>query len=82
MNATFQISLILIAYLSGSIPFGYLFTRKFTGKDIRGFGSGNIGSTNVRRVAGAKVASMTQLCDMLKGLLPVGAILLVQYTKC
>lgn len=81
MNAVFQISLILIAYLSGSIPFGYLFTRKFTGKDIRELGSGNIGSTNVRRVAGAKVALLTQLCDMLKGLLPVGAILLVQNTE-
>ena len=44
-------------------------------------GSGNIGSTNVKRVAGSKVALITQLCDMLKGLLPVGTILWLQYSN-
>ena len=81
MNTAVQISLIVLSYLLGSIPFGYLFTRKFTGKNIREHGSGNIGSTNVKRVAGSKVALITQLCDMLKGLLPVGAILLLKYFK-
>lgn len=38
-------------------------------------GSGNVGSTNVRRVAGKKVAIVTQLLDMLKGLLPVALFL-------
>lgn len=82
MNTAFQILLVLSAYFSGSIPFGYIFTRKFTGKNIRELGSGNIGSTNVRRVAGAKVALLTQLCDMFKGLLPVGIVLLLQHMKC
>jgi len=81
MKPSLDIVLILLAYLLGSIPFGYLFTRKITGKDIREQGSGNIGSTNVRRVAGAKVALLTQLCDMLKGLLPVSFILVVNYYK-
>jgi len=81
MNTTVQISLIVLSYLLGSIPFGYLFTLKFTGKNIRKLGSGNIGSTNVKRVAGSKVALITQLSDMLKGLLPVGAILLLNYSK-
>ena len=81
MKPAVEISLIVLTYLLGSIPFGYLFTRRFTGKNIREQGSGNIGSTNVKRVAGAKVALLTQLCDMLKGLLPVGAILFLEYNK-
>ena len=43
---------ILIAYLLGAIPFGYLLTRFTTGKDVRSEGSGNIGATNVLRTAG------------------------------
>ena len=77
-----EISLIVLTYLLGSVPFGYVFTRRFTGKNIREQGSGNIGSTNVRRVAGPKAALFTQLCDMLKGLLPVTGILLALYAKC
>jgi len=71
MRIEFEILFILIAYLLGAIPFGYIFTKKLTGKNIREMGSGNIGSTNVRRIAGPKVGLMTQLSDMLKGLLPV-----------
>lgn len=81
MTTTIEISLIVLTYLVGSIPFGYYFAKKFAGINIREHGSGNIGSTNVKRVAGSKVALITQLCDMLKGLLPVGAILLLQYSN-
>jgi len=81
MRIEFEILLILIAYLLGSIPFGYIFTKKLTGKNIREMGSGNIGSTNVRRIAGPKVGLMTQLSDMLKGLFPVSVILLLQSGK-
>lgn len=63
--------LILTAYLMGSIPFGYILTYKYTGQNIRNLGSGNIGSTNVKRVAGRKISIYTQLLDMLKGLIPV-----------
>ncbi len=69
-----EILLILAAYIIGSIPFGYIFTRKFTGKSILDFGSGNIGSTNVGRIAGKKIAVLTQACDMSKGLLPVALV--------
>lgn len=62
---------ILGAYLLGSIPFGYLFTLHATGLNILEHGSGNIGSTNVKRVGGKKVAFYTQLCDMAKGLTPI-----------
>ena len=82
MKVVLEILLIVLAYLLGSIPFGYLFTKKFTGMNIRELGSGNIGSTNVRRFAGAKIALFTQLCDMLKGLLPVAIVLVLQYMQC
>lgn len=72
----FQLILLLVSYLSGAIPFGYLLTRKATGLNILKLGSGNIGSTNASRVAGKKVALQVQLLDMLKGLLPVSLICL------
>ena len=46
--------MILLSYLIGSIPTGYLIVKWKFGKDVRNFGSGNIGSTNVGRVAGKK----------------------------
>jgi acyl phosphate:glycerol-3-phosphate acyltransferase len=71
VNITIEIVFVLATYLWGSIPYGYLITRITTGKNILEQGSGNVGSTNVGRVAGKKMAIITQLLDMLKGLLPV-----------
>jgi glycerol-3-phosphate acyltransferase PlsY len=71
MNIATQIGLVLFSYLVGSIPFGYLVTRYATNKNILELGSGNIGSTNVRRVTGRKFSIITQLLDMAKGFLPV-----------
>ena len=58
---------ILIAYLLGAIPFGYLLTKFTTGKDVRSEGSGNIGATNVLRTAGRGAAVATLMLDMAKG---------------
>jgi glycerol-3-phosphate acyltransferase PlsY len=58
---------IVIAYLLGAIPFGYLLTRLTTGKDVRSEGSGNIGATNVLRAAGRGAAITTLVLDMAKG---------------
>jgi acyl phosphate:glycerol-3-phosphate acyltransferase len=58
---------ILLAYLLGSIPFAYIFTRLVTGKDIRRLGSGNGGANNVFREAGIKVAVPVALFDVGKG---------------
>ena len=62
---------IVAAYLLGAVPFGLLLTRLFVHSDVRDQGSGNIGATNVARVAGKKIGAATLVLDMLKGLLPV-----------
>lgn len=72
MNAcVYTILSIAAAYLVGSVPFGLLFTKAFSGIDIRTTGSGNIGATNVLRAAGKKAAALTLLADALKGFAPV-----------
>lgn len=76
MTLSLQILFLMITYLWGSIPFGYVLTKYSTGKNIQKFGSGNVGSKNVRRIAGKKISIITQLLDMLKGLLPVALFLI------
>jgi len=65
------VSVMIIGYLLGSIPFGVLLTKQFAKVDVRDYGSGNIGGTNVLRVAGKKVAALSTFLDILKGALPV-----------
>lgn len=60
---------VIIAYLLGSIPFGYLIVRLKTGGDIRASGSGNIGATNVLRTTGRVAGVLTLLLDFAKGYL-------------
>jgi acyl phosphate:glycerol-3-phosphate acyltransferase len=57
----------LLAYLLGSIPFGYLIVRIGGGGDVRRHGSGNIGATNVARVSGSVSGILTLLLDAAKG---------------
>lgn len=61
---------ILIAYLFGSIPVGYLVARLY-GVDVTASGSGRTGGTNVLRSVGPVAAALTVLGDILKGLIPV-----------
>ncbi len=61
------IEIALIAYLLGSIPFGYLLVRFFKKEDIRTKGSGNIGATNVMRSGSKGLGALTFLLDALKG---------------
>ncbi len=65
------LGLPLLAYLLGSIPWGLVLTRRFSTIDIRKEGSGNIGATNVRRLAGTPLGMLTLAGDLLKGAVPV-----------
>src|SRR3954466_8745482 len=61
---------ILISYLVGAVPFGYIVAR-LRGVDIFAAGSGNIGATNVGRVLGRKFGLLVFALDFLKGAVPV-----------
>lgn len=63
--------LVIFSYLMGSIPSGYILVKKTMNKDVRDFGSGNIGATNVGRVAGKKIGKITAILDMVKAIIPV-----------
>ncbi|MFC1920816.1 glycerol-3-phosphate 1-O-acyltransferase PlsY [Chloroflexota bacterium] len=71
MIAVKFIAVILTGYLLGSIPSGLIVSRWLSKVDIRTFGSGKIGTTNVLRTAGKKAAVLVLLMDMLKGALAV-----------
>ena len=66
---------IVVAYLIGSIPFGYLIVRQKLGDDVRVTGSGGTGATNVSRRAGKTAGVLTLVLDALKG---AAAILIAQ----
>ncbi|TCK02915.1 glycerol-3-phosphate 1-O-acyltransferase PlsY [Phorcysia thermohydrogeniphila] len=69
MDGVFILACIL-AFVFGSIPFGFVI-GKLKGVDVRQYGSGNIGATNVSRVLGKKYGALVLLLDALKGALPV-----------
>lgn len=80
MTASLVLATILmpvLTYLMGAIPFGLIIARLFGFKDVRQFGSGNIGATNVWRIAGAKAAIWVFVFDIGKG---VSAVLMGRYT--
>ena len=61
----------ITSYLVGSIPFGFILTKIFLKKDIRDFGSGNIGATNALRTGNKSLGYGTLLLDVLKAIIPV-----------
>jgi glycerol-3-phosphate acyltransferase PlsY len=67
---------LVVSYLLGSIPFGYLIVRLKSGGDVRETGSGGTGATNVTRRAGKWAGVLTLALDALKG---ASAVLLARY---
>jgi len=65
------ISVIIVGYLIGSIPFGVLIGKRLAGVDVRNYGSGKMGTTNVLRTAGHKAAVFVSILDILKGVVAV-----------
>lgn len=76
LTALAAFGLLLLAYLLGSFPTGYLAGRWVGGLDIRDHGSGGTGATNVLRVLGKGPALVVFVVDVLKG---VAAVLLVRF---
>ncbi len=71
MQILIDISVIMLAYVLGSIPFGLLIVKLSTGKDIRQVASGRTGGTNAMRAAGAWAGILTGFMDGLKGAVAV-----------
>jgi len=65
------VALVVLAYVIGSIPFGLVVGKLFYRTDIRNYGSGNIGATNVFRSLGPMAGVLVWIADILKGLVPV-----------
>ena len=61
----------IVSYLIGSIPFGFILTKFFLKKDIREIGSGNIGATNALRTGNKLLGYSTLLLDVLKAVIPI-----------
>ncbi len=61
------LAILVVSYLLGSIPFGWIVVKLTTGRDIRGIASGRTGGTNVWRAAGILPGLITAILDLLKG---------------
>ncbi len=62
---------ILLAYILGSMPFGYWTAKVLKGIDIRQYGSGSTGATNVWRIVGKAAGVFVFFADLAKGAVPV-----------
>ena len=76
MQYLVYIAIALVAYLIGSVNFSILLSRAVSGEDIRKSGSGNAGATNMLRTHGKKMAVLTLILDIVKGIV---AVLLAWY---
>ena len=65
------VAILGLAYIIGSLPFGFWLVRLIKGIDLRTVGSGGTGATNVKRTAGSKLAGLTLFLDVAKGALAV-----------
>jgi len=73
----FKILIVLLAYLIASIPTAYILFKIKKGDDIRKYGSGNVGGTNIIRTIGTSWGVLTILADIVKGFLPILLVYLV-----
>lgn len=66
-----QATVMIFAYLLGSVPTALLFSQRFQNVDIRKVGDGNMGATNIAVALGTKYGFIVGFIDILKGTLPV-----------
>jgi acyl phosphate:glycerol-3-phosphate acyltransferase len=69
--------IVIAAYLFGSFPTAYVIHKIKKGDDIRNYGSGNVGGTNVTRTLGAAYGVITIIVDIIKGFIPVLVLYLI-----
>jgi glycerol-3-phosphate acyltransferase PlsY len=81
LNNVLELILIFTAYLIGSLPFAVWVGKLFYGIDVREFGSGNAGATNVFRVLGKKAGIPVLLMDVLKGVAAVALATFSDFTS-
>jgi glycerol-3-phosphate acyltransferase PlsY len=74
MNIFYKILFVILSYILGSFPTAFVLYKLKKGQDIRNYGSGNVGGTNVLRTAGAGLGVTTMIIDIIKGFIPVLAI--------
>ena len=74
MISSTNIIILILAYLLGSIPFSVIAGKLLKGIDIREYGSGNAGATNVFRVLGKKAGLPVLILDIFKGYLAVNLV--------
>lgn len=67
----YKILFVILSYLLGSVPTAYIIYKLRKGDDIRNYGSGNVGGTNVLRTAGPGLGTVTIIVDIIKGFIPV-----------
>ncbi len=65
------VAAVILGYLIGSIPFGVLIGKHGAKVDVRGYGSGKTGATNVLRTVGSRAAAAVLILDLAKGILAV-----------
>lgn len=65
------VAVVILGYLLGSVPIGYLMARRRANVDVTQYGSGKIGTTNVLRTAGRRSAALVGTLDLLKGVVAV-----------
>ncbi len=70
MELFFDVVIVILSYLLGSVSTGYIIAKYFYKIDLKTVGSGNIGATNVMRALGKKMGIMTLIGDALKGVIP------------
>lgn len=71
MQIWISLSVLLLAYLIGSIPMGFITVKLATGEDVREIQSGRTGGTNAMRAAGFWIGFLTSLLDVSKGIIAV-----------
>ncbi len=71
MHLLIEVSVVLLGYILGSIPFGLVFVKLIAGKDVRDIASGRTGGTNAARAGGAGVGLLTAVADGAKATVAV-----------